>query len=496
MRRPSELVQALLVSIGYVGLQAYNMRDQVSSASGICAAAAFFGVYFLSELGVKSLSADGEALWITLTWPYSLEDLLHAKARLWAVVATLIIAPALVYAVWSFPRTAWSVALFAPAWFVFVWSQSEKAVTFVQAPSTSESSGRGQLGRRWATYLGTASFALGVGSGQWPLAIAGIVYSRMTAAAMWQNLRARLPYLYDPWSETPPNPPTLTHAMVAISALVETAAVPIVILEAFGAQGVALALGYGLSAAVVSAIMVVFLHNRGVSLDSIWVWTPCSDSGPRLKGKWHSRLQWTLVGVASGAVLGLLGLLYLAALRQFPEAAQSLNDAEARGNDIRLAMLIVGVLFAPLAEEFLFRGLLFRSLEREWGTMRAAFGSAALFAIYHPFLSWTPAFVVGFANALIFKRTGASGPPSSPMRPTTQSLLAERTQLSEGKTSFSHVPYLLATEKEARGKHVAQFARQAQHDIAARRQVHVGLATLAARPAPMDLIVSTDRGLY
>jgi hypothetical protein len=41
---------------------------------------------------------------------------------------------------------------------------------------------------------------------------------------MWQNFRARLPFLYDPWSETIPPPPTLMHAMIAISILVEDGA--------------------------------------------------------------------------------------------------------------------------------------------------------------------------------------------------------------------------------------------------------------------------------
>jgi len=36
------------------------------------------------------------------------------------------------------------------------------------------------------------------------------------------------------------------------------------------------------------------------------------------------------------------------------------------------------------AEEYLFRGLLFRALDRESGGWRAVAGSAAFFAVYHP----------------------------------------------------------------------------------------------------------------
>ena len=55
--------------------------------------------------------------------------------------------------------------------------------------------------------------------------------------------------------------------------------------------------------------------------------------------------------------------------------------------------------FAPFAEEYLFRGLLFRALDREWGGWRAVVGSAAFFAIYHPAISWLPVGLLGAANA-------------------------------------------------------------------------------------------------
>ena len=61
---------------------------------------------------------------------------------------------------------------------------------------------------------------------------------------------------------------------------------------------------------------------------------------------------------------------------------------------------------APFAEEYLFRGLLFRSMDRAWGDRRAVIGSAAFFAVYHPLLAWPPVFLLGVANALLFKRTG------------------------------------------------------------------------------------------
>jgi membrane protease YdiL (CAAX protease family) len=74
--------------------------------------------------------------------------------------------------------------------------------------------------------------------------------------------------------------------------------------------------------------------------------------------------------------------------------------------NLHVSYFIMAVFFAPFAEEYLFRGLLYRALDREWGGWRAVLGSAAFFAIYHPPLAWVPVAMVGAANAMLFKKTG------------------------------------------------------------------------------------------
>ena len=119
------------------------------------------------------------------------------------------------------------------------------------------------------------TFTIGVVTQQWHVAIMGIVYSYLTAAAMWQNLRARLPYLFDPWSETLPPPPTLMHAMIAISILVEGGAVVtgvVVGLYGHGNIAMARAMACAACAVIVCVGMSCFLDRRGVSLRDVWNW--------------------------------------------------------------------------------------------------------------------------------------------------------------------------------------------------------------------------------
>jgi membrane protease YdiL (CAAX protease family) len=119
------------------------------------------------------------------------------------------------------------------------------------------------------------------------------------------------------------------------------------------------------------------------------------------------------LGVSAGAALGLLARGYIALLLHFPafaEMIQASKEQMAKVPGLKLSYVIIAIAFAPFAEEYLFRGLLFRALDREWGGWRAVAASAALFAIYHPPLAWLPVGLLGMACALLFKNTGRLAP--------------------------------------------------------------------------------------
>ncbi len=423
VRDRSALVQAVLIPVSLATFQVFNLRGILAHAGHqwnmLCGAAVVFGTYFLLVLGPKSLASEGGALWITLTWPHGLEQLLRAKARLWTWLATGSVGLVLIYAAVRFPADAWRVALLGAAWFLFARSMAAKTVTLATVTSEAGEIQKVPLGRRWAAQLGMLTFSIGVLTQQWNLVVLGVVYSIVTAAAMWQNFRARLPYLYDPWSEVLPAPPTLMHAMIGISALVELGAVVTGGLLAFFPRGqvaVAHAVIYGLCAAAVSIAMAEFLGRRDVSLGAIWNWRAVGSP-------WQARPVWWAIeqpgrmgmsgslalAAVLGTALGGAGLCYRAALQRWPFAADQLQNGSALMKSVphlHEAFFVMAVLIAPLAEEFLFRGLLYRALDREWGGWRAMLGSAAFFAAYHPMLAWAPVFLLGAVNAALFKKSG------------------------------------------------------------------------------------------
>lgn len=423
IRDRSAIVQTILIPLTVASYQLFNLRGLLSHAQGswnyLSGAGILFGTYFLWILGPKSLSSEGTALWIALTWPRGLESLLKAKAWLWSLISSGMVMLVLGYAAFLFPANTWQIVLVGIGWFFFARSMAEKTVTLVTVPSSSGETQKIPWGRRWAAQLGMLTFSIGVLTQQWHLAVIGIVYSYLTAAAMWENFRARLPYLYDPWSERLPPPPTLMHAMIAISILVEVGAIVTGILVAStGREYVAVgqAVGYGICAVGVSIGVSIFLNERGVSSQDVWRWRTSPPAQVISNAWWRinallkgALLPSLFAGAVGGLTLGLFAHGYIAVLTHFPASAELIRKSQeqmAKIPDLRVSYAVMAVGFAPFAEEYLFRGLLFRALDREWGGWRAIVGSAAFFAIYHPPLAWLPVALLGMANAILFKKTG------------------------------------------------------------------------------------------
>jgi membrane protease YdiL (CAAX protease family) len=416
------IVQTILIPITIAGFQLFNLRMFVErveySWRSLAGAAVVFGTYLLWILGPRSLASEGPALWLAQTWPRGLEELMKAKARLWFLIATALVLPVLAFAIVRFPSDSWKVLLVAVGWIAFGRSMAEKSVTLVSVSSSSGEPEPIPRGRRWAASLGMLTFAIGILGQRWELAVIGIVYSWLTAAAMWENFRARLPFLFDPWSEKVPPPPTLMHAMIATSVLVEGGAVLTgICLALFGDATIAVAqaIAFGAAAIIVSFSVAVMLKNRGVPPKQVWCWTT---DGPDHKSQWW----WSGdgkrggpffaslgIGVLSGLLFALVAKGYVLLLSEFGTFSEIFRIAQEQMESVPnlwLSYAVMAIVFAPFAEEYLFRGLLFRALDREWGGWRAIVGSAAFFAIYHPPLAWLPVFLIGLTTAFVFKKTG------------------------------------------------------------------------------------------
>lgn len=407
-RDKGAVVQVILIPLTIGAVQAFHLRGLASLAVSDwniwCGFAVICGTYFLLVLGPRSLASEGAALWISLTWPSGLEALLKAKARLWWIVSSAVVGLILAPAFFLFPEDLWRIAIVALGWVIFSFSLAEKSVALVTAPTSSGDIEPPPRSRQWAVMIGTLAFGVGVMTKNWHVAVIGVVFSSLTAAAIWQNLRARLPHLFDPWTEKLPPAPTVMHAVIAIALISEAVGigtVMLVLLLESDQIWFARSMAYGLVGALAWASMHQFLERRDVDPESIWTWS--RPDREVAKGRFSPE------GLALGAALGGIGALYVEVLKWLPFTKGVLGEAVSMANASSVEFFffaILAVALAPFAEEYLFRGLLFRALDREWGTTKALIGSSAFFAIYHPPLSWFPVFLLGLLCGWLFRRKG------------------------------------------------------------------------------------------
>jgi hypothetical protein len=133
-----------------------------------------------------------------------------------------------------FPVAWWKIILVYCGWLLFSGTLSLKAVSLVTASSPAGDPEPPNRAQQWIAMIGTLAFGPGVVTGSWHVTVMGIVFSSLVSVAMWQALRARLPYLFDPWSEEPIPAPSLLHATVGIALLVEFVGVSTAVASATG----------------------------------------------------------------------------------------------------------------------------------------------------------------------------------------------------------------------------------------------------------------------
>jgi ABC-2 type transport system permease protein len=227
--------------------------------------------------------------------------------------------------------------------------------------------------------------------------LAQAVLSALVAVAFWQKAFDHMPYLLEP-SEAPPPRLSLADGLVAAMGFltVQTfVAIPL-------AKGTDLPLGermliaFTVAGAVVALAALFFLRKiPGLFAATGIVSSP---DAPR-----PGFLHVVVPGVLAGTLAGLFGLAYIAvvnqveSLRVWKESFVVLSPARDP------ALFAMVVLAAPLFEEFIFRGLIYRGMERSLRPAFAVVGSAAVFAVVHPPVSVIPVFVLGIAAALSFR---------------------------------------------------------------------------------------------
>jgi ABC-2 type transport system permease protein len=397
------LVGPLLIAGLQAALQPEMVGELMSSvhrATLVGFAIASYGFTF-SAAGV--LSSEGSALWLLYTCPRPMRRMLLDKVILWCAVGLAYLGAAFVIGIFrakSLDEAPLDLALAAGGVVLFA---------FIAA-------GIGALG---ADPFAPARRAMGVGTAYLYLALAGLygyglaarsLYSKCTALAffallalaLWQKVRLRIPYLLDPTARPPASLDVSDALLIVVAFSVTQFLVTLVLVPVESDQAVR----FGIAFAVAGALVVVgafgVLRRAGVS-------------GLREATGLTAHGRWARLAAPAGAALWLgpgLGAGVHVCQRALARIAPAIPLPDADSLTVHDAgwLLASAVLLAPLFEEIIFRGFLYRSLRQTWPRWLAAMASAAAFALCHPPVAVAPIFLLGVAAALLVEWSGSLVP--------------------------------------------------------------------------------------
>lgn len=225
-----------------------------------------------------------------------------------------------------------------------------------------------------------------------------LVLSAVFAIALWQRAVECLPFRLDP-SAPPPVTPPAARVLLGIVLMYVT-------------QGLFAGYWARRGVPVASATVVAFVMFGGVALIGLWLWLSfrgvsapakslglCAGKGFRVIVR--EGLLWSFAALAIAALWLLTDLTIVSGggvSTPAPRTALSqLSGAPA-------AQLLLPVVMAPLLEEILFRGLLYRSL-CGGGRAAALLLAALAFVAVHPLQGAVPLFGMAVCATLAFERS-------------------------------------------------------------------------------------------
>ena len=397
------LFQVLALPVFIIGLQFVvnpGMADVVAgSFRHACTLAFVLGTYVLLFSATGVLNAEGAALWLITSAPHPLARLLLQKVALWTGLAMIyaLTAVALAVAVTPWPGAsglsdAVMVLVGVPVFAVIAAGMGAAS----SDPLAVEPQQRMDTAVMVSLMLIMTMYAQAIYTTHAHFRLLWIMLTCVLAYALWQQLEERLPWLLDP-IDRPPRRLGLSDGALA----------------AMGFMCICGFLSLLLSVGDLSPALVQLIAYSGagvlVALTALWtLWRSglvgmLRSTGLRPGAGWRQALPANLAwGVAGGLAAALVGTGYLALLRHFP-----LFQLDASATEVPLGVLFALVaIAAPLAEEFIFRGLLFAGLRSTLPVVWAIPASAAIFALIHPTVAIVPVFVVGCITALTYHRTG------------------------------------------------------------------------------------------
>jgi membrane protease YdiL (CAAX protease family) len=231
-----------------------------------------------------------------------------------------------------------------------------------------------------------------------------LMLSALLAYAVWQKLGERLPFLLDPTEAPPPVITVADGVIAALAFFVLQAVFSLPFQDGDQTEALTVLVAFA-SAGLTVAALALFSFWRS-RIPNLLVALGLRRSRERRTGL----LAPLGLGVGGGLLAALLALGYLWIMRQVPWLAADFEEAQRSLGELDAAergwLLGLAVVAAPIFEEFIFRGILYRGFRHSVGPLAAALSSAVVFGLVHPAPTALPVTFMALLAGAAYERTG------------------------------------------------------------------------------------------
>ncbi|HEX4412388.1 MAG TPA: CPBP family intramembrane glutamic endopeptidase [Lacipirellulaceae bacterium] len=403
-RQPEFAAQVLATPIG-IGLMLYvagyqKVMDYATKGGANISTAILVGCsYMLMIAATQMLTSEFKMLWLLQCQPRPLADIVRSKSRVWAAVAIAVSVPFVLGAMAFMPSAFWSILIRAPFLWITLWLIAELMfeLTALSATITNEQTVRFQR-TILLPALVVSHASLAIYSDNWWAQLGALITLIILNIAVHERALVELSWLSEPVE----NPPKRVYPMHAILALI-------------GFQSLMSGIRGGLSnvAGISSTanVAISYVAAAIVVTAFCWIWMYRADLVVMPKLPQRPVLRPIVWGLATSCATGLAVQMFLRFYSATPPlAAYATPGNLAHADYDRWCLLGMWVIAAPLFEEWIIRGMLYRSLRRSWGIAVSVALSAVLFATLHPAAGCISLLVLGVMTALATERTNRLWP--------------------------------------------------------------------------------------
>jgi len=388
----TQIIMLPLILIGFQLLINPKVTENVDFKT-LCALGVGCGAYssFLAISCIFTLEQKG--LWIVQTLPCDISDYFNRRERLWRIVGIFVGGSIIVFGVFWQRAYAIDQLLLAILSLIGMWVVSRVVNGIIMgAPELNmgeETSNefRPKAGKMCLAMLVAGSFiSLLYQENLWGLCVV-IFLCWLLGQSIWERQRVCYKYMFDPTERVPKEWSVATALWLVVAF--------------FGFQSVGMLLFYSLPSPawiILSSFIFGGLMTLGLSKLLDKKISQPLESIPKDELIWVKALCSTLGLTVVCLVIAQIWLSLLAYLKiTIPESDIGLDQWQ---------MLVLIVIAAPLLEEPVFRGRIYRVMQKTWSVKKSIMVSALLFAVVHPGYSFLPVFCLGLATAWLFQKTG------------------------------------------------------------------------------------------